>query len=363
MRPSFHADALAWLTHVRNQQHIGATDGSAGSLDADSTSMLLRPTANRWLMPVVRETAAAPAADDERTAETAELLRERERRRAVPLKTLLLRHAPAARPPATVSSQSFGFDAIDSRFFASHVAQLHTRRATALAQARSALSAVADAPGTSAATLGRTSAANPSAAGASGVSSGSFGSGAAGAPAGGASQRMRLGDDGACVAQSLKTLAEVDFLVHQLKQPQTVAVTSLDVSGSAAVQTYDESEGPLMRKVTPLVFFREELPWLRVVVLVADGAKLHDYDADFLGRALREPACALEKLSLRSNLITEDGADRLKKAVKYNARIMHIELAGNPCTQKPTERGRVILAHLDERLAANRRKKLFGGGK
>lgn len=376
---TFHSDALSWLTSVRNRQSVG--DDADFSSDPQGENYIIKPTPNRWMIksssaatnnntnsstslnehieyyrgvPATSSTNVAAAAynnnksNDDELVETLEMMRERQRRRAVPLKTLLLRNAPPRNPSEPVPTMAFGFDAIDTKAFTSSIAQMYQKNQynNNSRVAKQALNNVANSHPKPSSNISQ----NPNASSSNVVSN---------------STTLRLSDDGICVAQGIKTVAEIDFLVHQLKQQQqssktVTTVTSLDVSNSGAVQTYsDETEGPLLRKILPLVVMSDNFSWLRISVLIADKCQLHDYDADHLARCIREPGCTLEKVSIKNNIITEEGADRLKKAIKYNSRIMYVELAGNPCTQKPNEKTKQILNQLNERLAANQKKKMM----
>lgn len=369
----FQNDALMWLTHVRGADRTFA----AGVSRQERQDLFFGgpdSSTNRWLSSAARADFAPPPVDDgERDAESLELVGERNRRRALPLKNLLLRSAPPApAPSAAPPSMAIGFDAIDTRAFALSVANMGAKAAAAAAGVRrSSFSGSKgarptqqqqqqqplDSYATSAAAhqrnLGQAQQALQT------VQEQSDLSAASTRRAAESSGGISLGEDGSCTALGgLRTVAAIDYLVKRLTvQRLDIVVTSIHVSQSSAVQTYHEQEGPLVHRIVPLTFLRDELPWLRCTVLIAENCALHDYDADFIARALREPSCLLERVSLRNNLITEDGVDRLKKAVKHNVRIQSIELAGNPATQKPSEKGRGILALLDERLAANRRKK------
>ncbi len=379
---SYQSDAISWLTVVRNRQHIG--DDDIGS--SNNAACLIKPTPNRWLMNnnEILENAdgnnnienanhrmtntsfrAGNSAmmlstsfvrDDERDKETAELMSERERRRSYKWKTLLLQRAPPQNPCETVSSMAFGFDGIDTKSFQSNITQMfrvkrnnnNNNSKTQIQQNNSAAAKQAF----SNVEQRQQNILSNNVNNTNSTNSNNNNS---------ASGLFRLSDDGTCIAHGLKTAAEIDYVVHQLQNnnAQRSHVTLLDVSNGKAVQQFQvAAAGPLMKKFLPLCFTRDDCAWLNITVLIADNCDLHDFDADLIGDAIREPSCALERISLRNNVITEKGADRLKKAVKYNSRILHVELGGNAALQKPaSEKTRQILAQLEERLELNRRKK------
>jgi hypothetical protein len=93
----------------------------------------------------------------------------------------------------------------------------------------------------------------------------------------------------------------------------------------------------------------------QITEFVADNCGLTDSDAIGLAALIREPLprnsrCFLTFLSLRNNLITNAGADALKKAVKYNRTICEVRLDGNRDISDFD-----ILRTMEKRLAENRK--------
>jgi hypothetical protein len=142
--------------------------------------------------------------------------------------------------------------------------------------------------------------------------------------------------------------------LQQYLQRAGAAVTTVDVSGSSAMQTFVEAPGPLLAMLKKFVLNDGTT---RIATLVMDDCALHDYDADALGTALRDERCTLRELYLRGNYISSEGLDRLKKAVKYNHRITTIEVDRNPCSnaRELSTEGAATLALMKQRLDSNRR--------
>ncbi|EKG07162.1 hypothetical protein TCSYLVIO_001710 [Trypanosoma cruzi] len=92
----------------------------------------------------------------------------------------------------------------------------------------------------------------------------------------------------------------------------------------------------------------------QVVELSCHHCCLGDQDAKALAFILRKRCssgyvCLLETIDLSFNNITDDGADALKKAIKYNKRIRNLLLAGNEGIRKTQ-----ILVSINKRLKRNK---------
>lgn len=391
---SFQSDALSWLTVVRNRQHLGDDLMNMNHNDI----CLIKPTPNRWLINEKFDetfnghhgsekfasslsTSAATTfrannsnltgmiQDEDRDKETAELMSERERRRNYKWKTLILQRAPPTNPCESVPVMAFGFDSIDTRNFQSNIAQMfggHGKGASSKFRTNNNNNKTSSS--TNVNNSNNNNAAKQAFANVEqkqqNILNNNNANAATTSSAGSGSGLFRISDEGICVAHGLKTVAELDYIIHQLQNNNTQRniITALDVSNSKAFQQFDQKmAGPLMKKFLPLAFFRDDCPWLRISSLIADNCDLHDFDADFISDAIREPTCSLERISVKNNIVTEKGAERFKKAVKYNNRIVQIELNGNPCTQKQSEKTKQIFVQMEERLAVNRKKAMASG--
>ncbi|EPY32995.1 hypothetical protein STCU_02541 [Strigomonas culicis] len=101
--------------------------------------------------------------------------------------------------------------------------------------------------------------------------------------------------------------------------------------------------------VAPLLFLPGGARY-RVTELICQSARLTDHDAAALALILGETTCCLERVDMSRNLVTDKGADRIRKALKRNTLVVSFVLSGNPAI---TDLERVM-EEIEVLLARNR---------